>query len=205
MQEPSTQVLTQPATELATQAATTRAASPAAQPVTQLATEGATQPSTRTLNQAATEPETEPVSQPVTQLATQPGPPLATEPGTQPGTGTPEEAPPPWAGSDDPLARRRYLHGLSEKIAEMSAHIDSATWRLLMAIAEYDRYEGWASDFRSCAHWLTYRCQLDMLRLAGNTHLLRWARSVSLDVQGVRLATRIFARLASGHFLPAGE
>ncbi len=51
---------------------------------------------------------------------------------------------------------------LNEKIAELTEHMDSATGRLLKAIAEYERYEGWASDVSSCAHWLSYRCQVNM-------------------------------------------
>jgi len=47
---------------------------------------------------------------------------------------------------------------LADEIAILSAHIQAATCRLLLLIAEMDRREGWADlGFVSCAHWLSYR------------------------------------------------
>jgi hypothetical protein len=57
----------------------------------------------------------------------------------------------------------RSLEALEREIAELSAHIDAATCRLLLAVAEFDRREGWAElGFRSCAHWLGWRVGLDL-------------------------------------------
>jgi len=53
------------------------------------------------------------------------------------------------------------LGELGERIAEMAAHIEAATWRLLRAISEFDRKGGWNRGLMSCAHWLTWRCQWD--------------------------------------------
>ena len=52
---------------------------------------------------------------------------------------------------------REQLEQLGEAIAELSAHIDAATYRLLCMIAEFDRQEGWSEGFKSCAHWLSWR------------------------------------------------
>ncbi|MFN2526897.1 MAG: DUF222 domain-containing protein [Actinomycetota bacterium] len=50
---------------------------------------------------------------------------------------------------------------LESEIAELAAHIHAATCRWLLLVAEYDRREAWADyGFKSCAHWLTYRCGL---------------------------------------------
>ena len=43
---------------------------------------------------------------------------------------------------------------LGDEIAELSAHLDAATARLLDLIREFDARGGWNHGFRSCAHWL---------------------------------------------------
>src|SRR5881409_111856 len=53
------------------------------------------------------------------------------------------------------------LDRLGDQIAEMSAHLDAATARLLDLIREFDARGGWGNGFRSCAHWLTWRIGLD--------------------------------------------
>src|SRR5438094_10244115 len=53
------------------------------------------------------------------------------------------------------------LDRLGDQIAEMSAHLDAATARLLDLIREFDDRGGWGNGFRSCAHWLTWRIGLD--------------------------------------------
>jgi hypothetical protein len=65
----------------------------------------------------------------------------------------------------DPAAavETRSLDELADEIAELSAHIDAATWRLLKAISEFDRREGWAGGFLSCAHWLSWRAGMDLV------------------------------------------
>src|SRR5882762_7045547 len=46
-------------------------------------------------------------------------------------------------------------------IAELAAHLDAATARLLDLIRDFDARGGWNSGFRSCAHWLSWRVGLD--------------------------------------------
>ena len=53
------------------------------------------------------------------------------------------------------------LDHLGDEIAELSAHLDVATARLLDLIREFDAREGWGNGFRSCAHWLTWRIGLE--------------------------------------------
>src|SRR2546426_9064807 len=52
------------------------------------------------------------------------------------------------------------LECLGDHIAELSAHLDAATARLLDLIREFDARGGWGNGFRSCAHWLTWRIGL---------------------------------------------
>ena len=49
---------------------------------------------------------------------------------------------------------------LGERIAELAARIDAATYQLLVLIREFDEKEGWNCGFLSCAHWLTWRISL---------------------------------------------
>jgi 5-methylcytosine-specific restriction endonuclease McrA len=51
---------------------------------------------------------------------------------------------------------------LGDEIAELSAHFDAATARLLDLIREFDTRKGWNTGFRSCAAWLSWRVGLDL-------------------------------------------
>jgi hypothetical protein len=52
------------------------------------------------------------------------------------------------------------LERLGDEIAELSAHLDAATARLLALIREFDARGGWNTGFRSCAAWLAWRVGL---------------------------------------------
>jgi 5-methylcytosine-specific restriction endonuclease McrA len=54
------------------------------------------------------------------------------------------------------------LDRLGDEIAELSAHLDAATARLLALIREFDTRGGWNTGFRSCAAWLSWRVGLDL-------------------------------------------
>ena len=59
---------------------------------------------------------------------------------------------------------RRRVAELEDEIAELSAHIDAATARLLAAIAEFDRRQGWAdAGCVSCAEWLSFRVGITLV------------------------------------------
>ncbi|MBI2206818.1 MAG: DUF222 domain-containing protein [Candidatus Rokubacteria bacterium] len=57
------------------------------------------------------------------------------------------------------IAREAELVRLGGEIAELSAHLDAATARLLDLIREFDERGGW-SGCRSCAEWLSWRVGL---------------------------------------------
>ena len=76
--------------------------------------------------------------------------------------GTPHESHPPAAAAALPEpAEPADLHRLGDRIAELSARIDAATYELLCYLREFDRQHGW-EGFRSCAHWLNWRTGLDL-------------------------------------------
>src|SRR5438093_2905036 len=55
------------------------------------------------------------------------------------------------------------LQRLGDDIAELSAHIEVATARLLDLIREFDARAGWAeAGAKSCAEWLSWRVGLDL-------------------------------------------
>ncbi len=59
-------------------------------------------------------------------------------------------------------ARVAELDRLGDEIAELSAHLEAATARLLDLIREFDARGGWNTGFRSCAAWLSWRAGLDL-------------------------------------------
>src|SRR5262245_27230985 len=52
------------------------------------------------------------------------------------------------------------LDRLGDEIAELFAHLDAATARLLDLIREFDARGGWNTGFCSCAAWLAWRVGL---------------------------------------------
>ncbi len=52
---------------------------------------------------------------------------------------------------------------LEVQIGELAGHLNAAHYHWLVLIAEFDRREAWAgAGARSCAHWLNFRCGLDL-------------------------------------------
>jgi len=49
------------------------------------------------------------------------------------------------------------LERLGDQIAELSAHLDAASARLLGLLREFDARGGWNTGFGSCAEWLAWR------------------------------------------------
>lgn len=51
------------------------------------------------------------------------------------------------------------IERLEERITELAAHINAATYQLLVLICKYDQQEGWGQHgLASCAHWLQWQC-----------------------------------------------
>ena len=69
--------------------------------------------------------------------------------------------PPAAAAALGEAAEPADLDRLGDRIAELSARIDAATYELLCYLREFDRQHGW-EGFRSCAHWLNWRTGLDL-------------------------------------------
>ena len=42
-------------------------------------------------------------------------------------------------------------------MSDLAARINIATFEMLTLVAEFDRRDGWADNFASCAEWLAWR------------------------------------------------
>lgn len=69
-----------------------------------------------------------------------------------------------WAGEPaTPATPELPLSEIEAQITELAGHLNAAEHRFLMLVAEFDRREGWADGAtRSCAHWLGWRCGIEL-------------------------------------------
>src|SRR5216117_2255021 len=106
------------------------------------------------------------------------------------------------------------LDRLGDEIAELAAHLDAATGRLLDLIREFDARGGWGNGFRSCAHGLSWRVGLDLgaarervrvARALGTLPLLAGALSRrELSYAKVRALTRVATAETEARLLDVG-
>jgi hypothetical protein len=53
------------------------------------------------------------------------------------------------------------LERLEAQICELAGHLAAATCRFLVLLGDFDERRGWASwEMRSCAAWLSWKCQM---------------------------------------------
>jgi len=108
-----------------------------------------------------------------------------------------------------------FTHSLPEleaKITELAGHLNSANYRLLQLIAEFDQRTGWAaSGTQSCAHWLNWKCGIDVgaarekvrvaNALAGLPRISAAMACGKLSYSKVRALTRVAAPETEGLLL----
>jgi len=107
------------------------------------------------------------------------------------------------------------LERLGDQIAELAAHLDAATARLLDLIREFDARGGWGNGFRSCAHWLAWRIGLELgaarehvrvARALGSLPRLREALARGeLSYSKIRALTRIATPETEERLLAVGR
>jgi hypothetical protein len=110
--------------------------------------------------------------------------------------------------------RFQLLERLGNEIAELSAHLDAATARLLDLIREFDARGGWEGA-RSCADWLSWRVGLDLgaarervrvARALGELPLLSAALARGeLSYSKVRALTRVATPETEARLLAVGR
>src|SRR6266446_7220004 len=107
------------------------------------------------------------------------------------------------------------LDRLGDEIAELSAHLDAATARLLELIRAFDARGGWNTGFCSCAAWLSWRVGLDLgaarervrvARALGTLPLLAQALARGeLSYAKVRALTRVATPETEARLLGVGR
>ena len=114
-----------------------------------------------------------------------------------------------------PVNPAAEMDRLGDEIAELSAHLEAATARLLDLIREFDARGGWGNGFRSCAHWLSWRVGLDpgaarekvrVARALGTLPLLAVALARGeLSYAKVRALTRVATPTTEERLLNVGR
>src|SRR5438046_7896569 len=114
-----------------------------------------------------------------------------------------------------PPERLAGLDRLGDEIAELAAHLEAATARLLDLIREFDARGGWNTGFRSCAAWLSWRIGLDpgaarekvrVARTLGTLPLLAQALARGeLSYAKVRALTRVATPETEARLLAVGR
>ncbi len=75
---------------------------------------------------------------------------------------------------------------LEAQITELWGHLNAATYRFLVLVAEFDRHEGYARHvLPSTAHWLNWQCGIGMIAAREKVRVAR-ALKPSRDPRGVR-------------------
>ena len=93
------------------------------------------------------------------------------------------------------LDRVAELDRLGDEIAELSAHVEAATARLLDLIRDFDARGGWNSGFRSCAAWLSWRVGLDLGAARERVRVARALGSLPLLAQALARAELSYAKV----------
>src|SRR5438309_8885729 len=97
--------------------------------------------------------------------------------------------------SPSPLHPARKLDRLGDEIAELSAHLDAATARLLELIRAFDARGGWNTGFRSCAAWLSWRVGLDLGAARERVRVARALGTLPLLAQALARGELSYAKL----------
>jgi len=87
------------------------------------------------------------------------------------------------------------LDRLGDEIAELSAHLDAATARLLALIREFDARGGWNTGFRSCAAWLSWRVGLDLGAARERVRVARALETLPLLAQALARGELSYAKV----------
>ena len=87
------------------------------------------------------------------------------------------------------------LEKLGDEIAELSAHLEAATARLLDLIREFDARGGWNTGFRSCAAWLSWRVGLDLGAARERVRVARALATLPLLARAVATAELSYAKV----------
>ena len=78
------------------------------------------------------------------------------------------------------------LFELGERIAELAARINIATCEMLTLVADFDRREGWADNFTSCAEWLAWRTGRTLAAARENVRVAHALKELPLTAEAMK-------------------
>ena len=78
------------------------------------------------------------------------------------------------------------LFELGERIADLAARINIATHDMLALVAEFDRREGWADNFTSCAEWLAWRTGRTLAAARENVRVAHALKALPLTAAAMK-------------------
>lgn len=85
---------------------------------------------------------------------------------------------------------------LGDAIAELAAHLDAATHRLLTLIADFDESGGWADQGAlTCAHWLCWRVGLELGAAREHVRVARALRALPQIGEALRLGQISYSKV----------
>ena len=110
----------------------------------------------------------------------------------------------------------RPIDELAAEICTLAGHINAASHRWLVLIAEFDRRNGWSdSATQSCAHWLNWKCGIAMGAAREKVRVARALESLPkvsaamasgrLSYSKAREITRIACAATEDHLLMIAE
>ncbi len=104
----------------------------------------------------------------------------------------------------DAVKRWERLNELTKELSELAAHIEAATYRLLLVIRELDKLGGWDDQsMPSLAHWLGWRIGLNLNAAREKVRVARALEDLPLTSEAFRKAeisyskTRAMTRVAT--------
>src|SRR5258708_8358678 len=114
--------------------------------------------------------------------------------------------PPEFTATLQPTAQpTAELDRLGDQIAELSAHVDAATARLLALIREFDDRGGWNTGFRSCAEWLAWRVGLAPGSARERVRVARALQALPAMTAALRRGQPSYAKVPAVTRLPTPE
>ncbi|HEV7730950.1 MAG TPA: DUF222 domain-containing protein [Candidatus Binatia bacterium] len=85
---------------------------------------------------------------------------------------------------------------LGDEIAELAAHLDAATHRLLTLIGRFDESGGWADQGAlTCAHWLSWRVGLELGPAREHVRVARALRALPQTDEALRLGQVSYSKV----------
>ena len=108
--------------------------------------------------------------------------------------------------------RTRELDELRNEITKLAGHLNAANYRFLKLIGEFDRRNGWVDgDTQSCAHWLNWKCGVDIGAAREKVRVARALESLpkmsaamergEISYSKVRAMTRVACEATEDHLL----